>query len=125
MIPERCRVVDWSVTANLEARPSAPPGRDDRPCPPHRTGWHVGGMIESAVATLGPTEDYVSHRCIFDLHLEVARGEMLGFIGPNGAGKWTTIRLLMDIPLVDEWHFADSGSKFGQGLHRAQPSVFA
>jgi len=82
-------------------------------------------MIESAVATLGPTEDYVSHRCIFDLHLEVARGEMLGFIGPNGAGKWTTIRLLMDIPLVDEWHFADSGSKFGQGLHRAQPSVFA
>lgn len=82
-------------------------------------------MIESAVVTLGPTEDYVSRRCIFDLELEVARGEILGFIGPNGAGKRTTIRLLTDVPMVDEWHFADSGSGFWQGLHRAQPSIFA
>jgi len=82
-------------------------------------------MIESAVVTPGPTEDYVSHRCIFDLELEVARGKILGFIGPNGAAKRTTIRLLMDVPLVDESYFADSGSEFGQGLRRAQPSVFA
>lgn len=82
-------------------------------------------MSDSAVVNLGLTEDYVSHRGIFDLHMEVTRCEILGFIGPNGAAKWITIRLLMDVPLVDESYFADSGSEFGQGLHRAQPSVFA
>jgi ABC-2 type transport system ATP-binding protein len=44
----------------------------------------------------GLTKDYGSGRGIFDLDLEVAGGEVLGFIGPNGAGKTTTIRLLMD-----------------------------
>ncbi len=53
-------------------------------------------MSEPAIVTLGLTKDYGSNRGVFDLDLEVARGEILGFIGPNGAGKTTTIRLLMD-----------------------------
>lgn len=53
-------------------------------------------MSDSAIVTRGLTKDYGSGRGIFDLDLEVASGEVLGFIGPNGAGKTTTIRLLMD-----------------------------
>lgn len=53
-------------------------------------------VSEPAIVIAGLTKDYGSGRGIFDLDLEVASGEILGFIGPNGAGKTTTIRLLMD-----------------------------
>ena len=50
-----------------------------------------------AIATRALTKDYGQHHGIFDLDLEVYRGEAFGFIGPNGAGKTTTLRLLMDL----------------------------
>jgi ABC-2 type transport system ATP-binding protein len=53
-------------------------------------------MSEPVIIAQGLTKDYGSKRGMFDLDLEVAAGEILGFIGPNGAGKTTTIRLLMD-----------------------------
>jgi ABC-2 type transport system ATP-binding protein len=34
---------------------------------------------------------------LFDLDLQVDRGEIFGFLGPNGAGKSTTMRLLLDL----------------------------
>ncbi len=51
----------------------------------------------AAVRTSGLTKDYGLGHGVFDLDLEVRRGEVFGFIGPNGAGKTTTIRLLMDL----------------------------
>lgn len=47
------------------------------------------------------TKSYGSGRGVFDLDLDVRRGEVFGFIGPNGAGKTTTIRLLMDLVRPD------------------------
>lgn len=41
------------------------------------------------------TKDYGRGRGIFDLNLEVEKGEVFGFVGINGAGKTTTIRHLM------------------------------
>jgi energy-coupling factor transporter ATP-binding protein EcfA2 len=34
---------------------------------------------------------------VFNLDLEVERGEVFGFLGPNGDGKSTTMRLLLDL----------------------------
>jgi ABC-2 type transport system ATP-binding protein len=51
----------------------------------------------SAIRTSGLTKDYGSGHGVFDLDLEVRRGEILGFLGPNGAGKSTTMRLLLDL----------------------------
>ncbi len=51
----------------------------------------------AAILTDGLTKDYGGGRGLFDLDLEVARGEVLGFLGPNGAGKSTTMRLLLDL----------------------------
>ncbi|NLW15986.1 MAG: ABC transporter ATP-binding protein [Erysipelothrix sp.] len=41
------------------------------------------------------TKDYGKGRGIFDLSLEVDKGEVYGFVGINGAGKTTTIRHMM------------------------------
>lgn len=54
-----------------------------------------------AISCRGLTKDYGGGHGLFDLDLDVRRGETFGFIGPNGAGKSTTIRLLMDLIRAD------------------------
>ena len=50
-----------------------------------------------AIRTRGLTKDYGEGHGLFDLDLEIQRGEIFGFLGPNGAGKSTTMRLLLDL----------------------------
>jgi ABC-2 type transport system ATP-binding protein len=52
---------------------------------------------ESAIRTHGLTKNFGGGNGLFDLDLDVARGEIFGFLGPNGAGKSTTMRLLLDL----------------------------
>lgn len=51
--------------------------------------------VGPAICVRGLTKDYGRHRGVFDVCLEVAAGEVLGFLGPNGAGKTVTMRNLM------------------------------
>ncbi len=53
--------------------------------------------IQPAIRTARLTKDYGEGHGLFELDLEVRRGEILGFLGPNGAGKSTTMRLLLDL----------------------------
>ena len=72
---------------------------------PGRTGAGEAGAPPAegvAVACAGLTRDYGQGRGLFDLDLEIRRGEIFGFIGPNGAGKTTAIRLLMDLIRPDQ-----------------------
>ncbi|MCY3040177.1 MULTISPECIES: ABC transporter ATP-binding protein [Aerococcus] len=48
------------------------------------------------------TKSFDHHKGIFDISLEVADGQVMGFIGPNGAGKSTTIRHLMGFLKADK-----------------------
>ena len=43
----------------------------------------------------GLTKDYGNGRGIFDEHLNISKGEMVGFVGTNGSGKTTTIRNIL------------------------------
>jgi ABC-2 type transport system ATP-binding protein len=52
---------------------------------------------QPAIVTSGLSKDYGSGRGLFELDLEVDRGEVFGFLGPNGAGKSTTMRLLLNL----------------------------
>jgi ABC-2 type transport system ATP-binding protein len=51
----------------------------------------------AAIRTRGLCKDYGGGHGVFDLDLDVQRGEVLGFLGPNGAGKSTTMRMLLDL----------------------------
>lgn len=52
-------------------------------------------MDDVIIKTSGLTKDYGKGRGIFDIDIEVHRGEVFGFIGTNGSGKTTTIRNMM------------------------------
>jgi ABC-2 type transport system ATP-binding protein len=52
---------------------------------------------DSAIRTSALSKDFGQGHGLFDLELEVERGEVFGFLGPNGAGKSTTMRLLVDL----------------------------
>lgn len=55
------------------------------------------------------TKDYGKGRGIFDLSLEIEKGEIFGFVGINGAGKTTTIRHMMGFVKPDEGQVTING----------------
>jgi ABC-2 type transport system ATP-binding protein len=56
-----------------------------------------GSIDAAAIRADGLTKDYGNGHGLFDLDLEVRRGEVFGFIGANGAGKTTAMRLMMGL----------------------------
>lgn len=48
------------------------------------------------------TKDYGKKRGLFDVSLDIEKGEIFGFVGVNGAGKTTTIRHMMGFLTPDE-----------------------
>lgn len=55
------------------------------------------------------TKDYGHGRGVFDVSIDVQKGECYGFLGPNGAGKSTTIRHLMGFSKPQSGHTAILG----------------
>ena len=60
-------------------------------------GAHAKGRAGEApaISLQNVTKDYGHGRGVFDLTLDVAPGETMGFLGANGAGKTVTMRTLM------------------------------
>lgn len=50
---------------------------------------------ETVIEIKNLTKDYGEGRGIFDINLNIKKGEMIGFVGTNGSGKTTTIRNIM------------------------------
>ncbi len=55
------------------------------------------------------TKDYGHGRGVFDVSIQVDKGECYGFLGPNGAGKTTTIRHLMGFSKPEQGTTSISG----------------
>jgi ABC-2 type transport system ATP-binding protein len=65
--------------------------------PTRRNGPATVRAPGAAISTSGLSKDYGEGHGLFDLGLQVERGEIFGFLGPNGSGKSTTMRLLLDL----------------------------
>ncbi len=68
-------------------------------------------MSDTIISTEHLTKDYGRGRGIFDLSLDIHRGEVFGYLGTNGSGKTTTIRHMMGFLR------ADSGTVTVNGLN--------
>lgn len=67
-------------------------------------------MNDIVIKTEGLTKDYGQNRGVFDINIEVHKGEVFGFVGTNGSGKTTTIRNMMGFIKPD------SGTSMVDGL---------
>ncbi len=52
-------------------------------------------MSESVISVQHLTKDYGANRGVFDISLDIKKGEVFGYLGTNGSGKTTTIRHMM------------------------------
>lgn len=57
---------------------------------------------KSALKIDNVTKKYNAEHGVFNISLEVERGEIFGFLGPNGAGKSTTINTILDLLKPDQ-----------------------
>lgn len=52
-------------------------------------------MSDSVISVQHLTKDYGMKRGVFDISLDIKKGEVFGYLGTNGSGKTTTIRHMM------------------------------
>ena len=52
-------------------------------------------MSEKLIEIKNLTKDYGEGRGIFNINLDLYRGEILGFVGANGAGKSTFLKIFV------------------------------
>ncbi|MCD7774022.1 MAG: ABC transporter ATP-binding protein [Clostridiales bacterium] len=52
-------------------------------------------MNETVISVQNLTKDYGNSRGVFDVSLDIKKGEVFGYLGTNGSGKTTTIRHMM------------------------------
>ncbi|MCD7787786.1 MAG: ATP-binding cassette domain-containing protein [Firmicutes bacterium] len=67
-------------------------------------------MSENIISVQNLTKDYGYNRGVFDVSLDIEKGEVFGYLGTNGSGKTTTIRHMMGFLKPD------SGSVVVNGL---------
>ena len=65
--------------------------------------------METVIQIKNLTKDYGWGRGVFDINLNIYKGEMLGFVGANGAGKTTTIRNIMGFLKPDQGQITING----------------
>ncbi len=59
---------------------------------------HLNTFIPSILLDVkGVTFGYENVPLLYDVHLEVRTGEMVGLLGPNGSGKTTLLRLVSGV----------------------------
>lgn len=65
------------------------------------------------------TKDFGHNRGVFNINIDINKGECFGYLGPNGAGKSTTIRQLMGFTRPD------SGACYINGIDVSKDRVRA
>ena len=66
-------------------------------------------MTDTIIKINSITKDYKQQRGIFDIDLEIKKGECFGYVGTNGSGKTTTIRSIMGFIRTDKGNVEVNG----------------
>ena len=80
-------------------------------------------MSEKLIEIKNLTKDYGEGRGIFNVNLDLYRGEILGFVGANGAGKTTTIRNIMGFLKPDGGSVKICGFDSWEESEKAKPFI--
>jgi ABC-2 type transport system ATP-binding protein len=72
-------------------------------------------MDDVILRTEGLTKSYGSLKAVYDLNLEVCKGEIFGFLGPNGAGKTTSINMMCGLLRPDSGQVLIQGVPISEG----------
>jgi len=70
---------------------------------------HGMGSFKEFLLSLGTKKPFVRKQVLFDLNLEIKRGECFGILGRNGSGKSTFLRVLSGIIKPDSGQFVLNG----------------
>jgi len=71
---------------------------------------HGMGSFKEFLLSLGTKKPFVRKQVLFDLNLNIKRGECFGILGRNGSGKSTFLRVLSGIIKPDTGRLSVSGS---------------
>lgn len=66
-------------------------------------------MSENIISVQNLTKDYGYNRGVFDISLDIEKGEVFGYLGTNGSGKTTTIRHMMGFLKPDSGSISVNG----------------
>ena len=90
---------------------------------------------ELLMDTRGLKKSYKGRTVVFDVNINVRRGEVVGLLGPNGAGKTTSFYMIMGLIKPDEGTIIFKGidisqepmyvrARMGMGYLAQDPSIF-
>ena len=66
-------------------------------------------MSDTVIKISNLTKDYGNHRGVFQIDLEIPKGQVFGYVGTNGSGKTTTIRQMMGFLKPDKGNVLVNG----------------
>jgi ABC-2 type transport system ATP-binding protein len=85
---------------------------------------HTGGtLMEIVLETMGITKKYKNGRGIFDINLNIQRGDIFGFLGPNGAGKTTAMKIMTGLMAADSGDVKIFGHSITEEYEKAMKKV--
>ncbi|NMB32650.1 MAG: ATP-binding cassette domain-containing protein [Clostridium sp.] len=69
------------------------------------------------------TKVYKNGRGIFDINLDIKRGDVFGFLGPNGAGKTTAMKIMTGLMAMDSGDVRIFGHSITEEYEKAMKKV--
>jgi len=79
--------------------------------------------METVLKVVGVTKKYNNGRGIFDINLDVQRGDIFGFLGPNGAGKTTAMKIMTGLMSADSGDVEIFGHSITKEFEKAMRKV--
>jgi ABC-2 type transport system ATP-binding protein len=79
--------------------------------------------MEKVLEIKGLTKAYKNKRGIWDINLEINRGDIFGFLGPNGAGKTTAMKIMTGLMKADSGDVKIFGHSINDNFEKAMQKV--